>query len=96
MLLEVDAFYTRADRSKYLVGNRIEYIREYRYGKVVAKDLNRVSLVAVNVGHVDHANVHTDIANVGRLLSVHQAVAMAIAQVAVQSVGIANRYGGNA
>jgi hypothetical protein len=67
MLLEVDALYTRTDRSKYLVGNRVEHVREYRYGKVVAKDLDRVSLVTVNVGHVDHANVHTDIANVGRL-----------------------------
>jgi len=62
---------------------------------VLAKDLYLIALLTGDVGNIDEGYVHTDITYVVGLLTVYQAVAVAIAQVTVQTIGIANRNGGN-
>ena len=46
--------------------------------------------MARNVGNVNHANIHANVTHVVSFVSVYQAVTTAIAQVAVQPVGIAD------
>ena len=62
---------------------------------MVAKNLDHITLVDIrNIRHIYHRHVHTDIANVRCFLSVHQTITGPTSQMAVQSVGIANRNGG--
>lgn len=95
-LLKVDPLDAVAHRGKHLVGYGVKFVRQYGYRQVVAKDLNRITLLAVDARHVDHAHVHADVANVRSFLSVNQTVAVTVAKVTVQTIGIANGYGGNA
>ena len=62
---------------------------------MLAEDLHLVALLTVNARDIDHGHIHTDIAYVLRLLAVYQAIAVAIAQVTVQAVGIAYGDGSN-
>ena len=84
------------DAGENFVGNRAHSIAEDGDGQVVAKDGDTVTHAAGDVGYVNHADIHTDIAHVVSSLAVDQAVAVAVAQVAAQAVGIANGDGGNA
>ena len=63
---------------------------------MVAENLHRVAFAAVDVRHVDHADIHADVAHVGGALPVHQAVGIPVAQVAVQAIGVADGQGGDA
>ena len=65
-------------------------------GQLFAEYLDPVAGLAVDVGHVDHAHVHADVAHDGGPLAVHHHAPFAVAQVAVQSVGIADGNGGDA
>ena len=60
------------------------------------EDLYAVALVAVNVGDINHAYVHADVAHVRSLLTIHDAVSQSIAEASVETVGIANGDGGDA
>ena len=95
LILEINAFYAVADAGEDLVGDGIEHIAENSYGQVLAEDLYLVALLTGDVGNIDEGYVHTDITNVFGFLTVDEAVAVAIAQVTVQTIGIANRNGGN-
>lgn len=53
----------------------------------------RIALSGIYTGNVQHAGVHTDVADDRRGSSVHQHTPCSAAQVAVQSVGIADGYG---
>ena len=50
--------------------------------------------MAVDASDIDHRYIHTDVAHIFRLLTIHQAESMAIAQVTVQAIGITDRDGG--
>ena len=89
LILEINALYSVADACKYLVRDGVEDIRQYGDGKVVTEYLNAVTLVAVYSRDVYHGHVHTDIAYILCLLPVDKAVAVAVAQMSVESVGIA-------
>ena len=78
-LLKVNAFYTCANRGKHFVGDGVEYVWENRYGQVIAKDFYLVALFAWNVGDINHANIHANVANVGCFVSINQTVASTIA-----------------
>ena len=60
---------------------------------MLAEDFYRISFLARDVGHVYHSHIHTDVAHIICLLTVHQTVGMTVAQTAVQSVSISDRDG---
>ena len=62
---------------------------------MVAKDLYAVTFLAVDACNIYHGDIHTDVAHILCLLAVDEAVAMTVAEMAVQTVGIADRYGGD-
>ena len=88
--------HTGGDAGENFVGDGAHGIAEDGDGQVVAKDGDAVAHLARDVGDVNHADIHADIAHVVSSLAVDQAVAVAVAQVAAQAVGIANGDGGNA
>ena len=89
LVLIIHSLHPARDACEHLVGDGAERVGEHRYGQVVAKDFHAVSLLAGNVGHVYQCHVHADVAHIGCLLPVHQTIAVAVAQVSVQTVGIA-------
>ena len=94
-VLEVNSFYTVADRGKDLVWNGIKYIAEHSDRQVVTENLDTVAFFTVDACDVDHGHIHADVADIRCLLSVHQAIAVPVAEMAVQAVCIADWYGGN-
>ena len=95
LFLVIDPFHPRRNAGKDFVRNRIQLVGENRYRQVVTENNRLVTFAAVDVGHVYHTDVHTDIAHIRRFLSVHQAIGISPSQVAVQSVGITDRNGGD-
>ena len=95
LILEINALYSVADACKHLVRYGVEDIRQHRYGKIVAENLYAISLVAINIRNVYHGYVHTDVAYILSLLPIDKTVAVTVAQMAVEPVGIAYRNGGN-
>ena len=59
--------------------------------QVLAENLYSIALVAINVGDIDHTYIHADVAYIWRFLAVYDAVASAIAELTVQTVGISYR-----
>ena len=93
--MEVDTLDTVGDSREDFVGDGVDDVAEDGDRQVFAKDLHLITLQTRDVGDINHRHIHTDIAHVLCLLAMHQAVAMTIAEVTVQTVGLANRYGGN-
>jgi len=81
------------DAGEYFVGDGADGIAQYSDWEVIAKDEGMVSRFAFYVGDIDHADVHADVAYVFGPLAVDEAVAVAVAQTAVESVGISDWYG---
>ena len=91
----IDALHAVADARKHLVGDGVKLVGEHGDGQMVAEDLNTVSLATSNVSHIDHADVHADVAHIVSTLPIDEAVAVAVAQMAVETVGIAYRDSSN-
>jgi len=91
----IDALHAVADARKHLVGDGVELVGEHGDGQMVAEDLHTVSLATGDVGHIDHADVHADVAHIVGALPIDEAVAVAVAQMAVETVGIAYRDSSN-
>ena len=83
LILEVNSLHTIADSRQHLVWNRVKCIAQNSDRKVVAEDLDTVAFLAVDASNVNHRYVHTDVADVLSLLTIHQTVAVAVAQMAV-------------
>ena len=62
---------------------------------MLTEDLYLITLLTGDVGDIDHRHIHTDITHILGLLTMYQTVAMTVAKMTVQSVGIADRNGGN-
>ena len=62
---------------------------------MLTENLHRVALLAGDVRHVYQGHVHTDVAHVGSPLPIDKTVASSASQMAVESVGIADGYGGD-
>ena len=60
-----------------------------------AKNLHAVAFVAFDVSDVEHADVHADVSDIRGLLAVYERISSAIAEMTVQSVGIADGNGCN-
>ena len=95
LILKVDTLDTVGDGREDFVGDGIDDVTEDSNGQMFAKDLHLITLQTRDVGDVDHRHIHTDIAHVLCLLTMHQAIAMTVAQMTVQTVCLANRYGSN-
>ena len=91
----IDALHAVADARKHLVGDGVELVGEHGDGQMVAEDLHTISLATGDVGHIDHADVHADVAHIVGTLPIDEAVAVAVAQMAVETVGIAYRDSSN-
>ena len=53
--------------------------------------LYAVTLLAVYIRDINHADIHADISYVVGLLTVHKAIGLAVTQVTVQAIGITYR-----
>ena len=83
LILEVNSLHTIADSRQYLIWNRVKRIAENGDREVVAEDLDTVAFLAIDASNVNHRYIHTDVADVLCLLTIHQTVAVAVAQMAV-------------
>ena len=82
-VLEVNSFYTVADRGKDLVWNGIKYIAEHSDRQVVTENLDTVAFFTIDTSNVNHRYVHTDVTDVLCLLIIYQTITVAVAQMAV-------------
>lgn len=92
-LAKVHSFHSVRNARKHFVGNGVEHVAQNCNGQVVAKYLYRVALLAWYSCYVYHGHVHADVAHILSLVAVNEAVAVAVAEMAVESVGIAYWYG---
>lgn len=91
--MEVDTFDAVGDSGEHFVRDGAEFVGEDGDGQVLSEDFDGVALLAGDVGDVDHSDVHADVAHIVGRLAVDQTVAAAVAQVPVESVGIADGDG---
>ena len=89
--MEIHSLYSVADACQYLVRDSVESIGENSYREVVAEDLYAVTFLTWYVGHVNHTDIHADISDIFCLLAVYETIAMTIAEMTVEAVGIADR-----
>ena len=95
-LLEKDPFHALTHRSEHFVGNGVELLGESFGRQVVAEDFHAVAFATGDVCHVDHAHIHTDVAHIGSALSVDQTETVAVAETAIEPVGVTDGDGGDA
>ena len=95
LILEINALDAVGDTSEDLVGDGVCDVAEHGDGQMLAEDLHLVALATIDACDINHRNIHTDITHILGLLTIHQTVAMTVAQVAVQAIGITDRYGSN-
>ena len=93
--MEVNSFYSITDAREHLVWDGLEHIAQYGNRQVLAKDLYLIAFLTWDIGDINKGHIHTDISYVLGLLTIDEAVAMTIAKVTIQAIGIANRYGGD-
>ena len=55
---------------------------------MVTKNFHTVTLLAINVRHVNHTDIHADIPYIGCPLAVYKTISMSISKMAVQAVGV--------
>ena len=96
LVLKIHFLHAIGDACQYFIGDGVERIGQDGHGQMFTEYFYAVPFLAVNVGHVNHRHIHTDIAHIGSLLSVHKTIAGSASEVAVEPVGIADRDGGDA
>ena len=87
----IHPFYPWRNRGKYLVWDGLQLVRKFADGEFFTEDDDRVSFACVDIGDVDHAGIHADIADDRAALAVDHDFAAAIAEMTVQAVGITDR-----
>ena len=60
LVLEVNSLHTVADGGQHLVRDGLEDVAQCLDRQMLAEDFYRISFLARDVGHVDHAHIHTD------------------------------------
>ena len=55
---------------------------------MVTKNFHTVTLLAIDVRHVNHTDIHADIPYIGCPLAVYKTIGMSISKMAVQAVGV--------
>ena len=94
LILEINALHAVAYTRQHLVRDCFEYIGKHRNGQVVAEDFDRIALLTVYSRNVNHCHIHADIAHIISRFTVYETIAVAVSQMTVQSVGVADRYRG--
>ena len=82
--MKVNALDAVADACQHLVWDGVDGIAEHRHGQMVAENLHGIALAAINSCYIYHRHIHADIADVGCRLAIHQAIAFATPEMAVQ------------
>ena len=95
LVLIIDSLYTVADASKHLIRYCVDSIRQHCNWQFLAKENNLIALFAVDISNVNHRNIHADIAHILGFLAVDKAIAVAVAEMSVQSIGITYRNSSN-
>ena len=96
LLAEVDAVYARRNCGEKFVGDGVEGGGEALHGHLCAVDFDGVADGCCGyVGDVDHALVHTDVANCGTFDAADHERGGASTEVAVDTIGIADGDGGD-
>ena len=95
LILEINPLHAVADGRQNLVWYGVEGIAEDGDGEVVAEDFDTVAFLTIDAGDINHRYVHTDVTNIRCLLTIDQTIAVAVAQVAVQTVRITDWDGSN-
>ena len=93
LFLNEDSLDAGADASEDFVWDGADGIAEDGDREVVAKDGDLVACLAVDTCDIYHAYVHADIAEIRGFLSIHEAIAIAVAKTTIESVGITNWNG---
>ena len=79
-----------------LVGDGAAHLAQLLDGHVLAEDFDRVAHLAGGIGHVNHHGIHADVADGGAEFAAHPHAHVAVAEVAVEAVGIADVHRGDA
>ena len=95
LVLIIDSLYAVADASKHLIRYCVDSIRQHCNWQFLAKENNLIALFAVDISNVNHRNIHADIAHILGFLAVDKAIAVAVAEMSVQSIGITYRNSSN-
>ena len=93
--MEIHPLHPVADTCQNLIRDSVEGIGEYCYWEIISKYFYAITFLTWDVGHVNHTNIHADVTYIFRLLAVYETIAMAIAEMAVETIGIAYRNSGN-
>ena len=92
-ILIIYSLHTCRDTCQHLIRNGFKHIGKNGYRQMIPEDFHTVTFLTVNIRYVDHADIHTNIAYIGSALPVHQTIGAAVAQMAIQPVGITDRNG---
>ena len=79
-VLIIDLLHSPAHTRQHFVRDGLEHVGEHRHGQVRAEYLDGIALPAVDVGHIDHGHIHTDITDVGRFMAVDDTIAASVTQ----------------
>jgi hypothetical protein len=93
--LIVDSADTGGDRGKYLVGYGVGSAGYLLQQFGITEDGHFVTLLARNVCDIQKTHIHADAADDGYLHAMQQHTSVAIAEVAVETVGITDRDDGD-
>ena len=91
----VDTFYSLGHAGEDFVGDGIQFFSEFGDRNVSSEDFNLVADFCINIGDIDHAGVHANIADDRCPFPSHEHFSDSVAQVAVQAVRIADRDDGD-
>ena len=93
LILIIHSLHTVADGGQHLIRNGIEDVAERLNREMLTENLYGITLLTVDARNINHRHIHADVAHILRLLTIHQTISMAIAQVTVQAIGITDRDG---
>src|SRR5690606_15302742 len=95
LFAEENALHPLRNASDNLIRNGFECLGHLDYGRIVAKNYHRITFTGGAFGGIDHQHIHANTADNRRFLSAYGDVARSVAPMAVDSVGVTNRDGGD-
>ena len=95
-LLVADALDAGRDGGEDFVGDGSEAVGDLGDGQAGAEDDDRIAFARVGVGHVDHAEIHADVAHGGAAVMADEHLPDAVAKAAVHAVGVTDGDDGDA
>ena len=87
-ILIIYSLHTCRDTCQHLIRNGFKHIGKNGYRQMVTKNFHTVTLLAIDVRHVNHTDIHADIPYIGCPLAVYKTIGMSISKMAVQAVGV--------